>query len=264
MRVNEVEEKILTIHSFPSIRGLDPFRFNDWKTYRWNYRTGYYGDWTFAVREEAISDQYILWSFFGYSGKKIGDFSRISKPQLDELLKRSVQTNLTTEDLKLGHLYAQWLRGVTNTREKLAPLIIEQSRKVSKRFRTAKGVLHRGIHMSAAALAKLKAGQAVQLRDTLLSSWTTSYDTAQVFTKGYGVVISKQFSPTEIIVNFGAIDDEMTVPSDFMAGEREILVNGNGIGKFLDPKKEKLRGFKFTSRDWGEGKVKDFPVPNPS
>lgn len=259
MRANEIlTEATKELRQFEPARISDPFQYTDWTFYE--LPKGKYTELPITIGFAIIKDKPVIWQVTGYSGKRWGSAYTGDEQSIGNVMKGLRRVNATVEDAKMAWLAGGWDRARANTREKMLPTMIAQSKLISPQFKKAPARLYRGVKITTEQMNALKAGKRIPMGKTNGSSWTFRQETAIGFTVGGGVVVEKVFTSDEVIVNLQSLIAFFHVPTDRFMSEDEILIHGNGIGPYLDPKTEKLNGYNFTAKDWGDGDVQSFKI----
>lgn len=257
MRANEIITEDKKLWQYNSARIGDPFRY-DWKFYY--LPKGLFHDWGAIIGYAIIKDKPVIWEVTGYHGKRWGGSYTGTEQEINKIMKGRKPAKITLDDAKMAWYASIWDRARTEKREQMIPDIILLSKSVSPQFKKAPKGLWRGLKLTPKRMNELKAGKRIKINKSLGSSWTYRKETAQGFTVGGGVIIKKNFLPVDVIVNLQSLLTFFHVATNRFMEENEILIHGNGIGPYLDPKKEELEGYKFTARDWGEGNVWSFKI----
>lgn len=224
------------------LRGILPFSLA-WTYYKVTSSVSF-GDHVRSAGDNValttVNNKLIIWMMFGYDTPNgIGEFYATTNEEVASLGLKKVKQYLP-DDILAAALYIQWDKARSNTRQELAQRFITLS--VSAQFKTSPPTLYRGLALSPESIASLKQGTAIPFNEQLVSSWSTAESNAMVFTgRNGGVVITKQVTPGEVIVNLEKLNSVFRLPLVERWGtENEILLKGNGIGTLLDPTIHKL------------------------
>jgi len=193
-----------------------------------------------------IDKRLVAWlPFDRFSPLKLGEFYSVSQEDILPLGLSAISAS--TADSHLAYLYIRWDSTKNANFEDVASQMLKLT--VSPKFKKAPSKLYRGMVLTPEDISALKTGKQVPLKPRLLTSWSTSFQNAEVFADS-GVVVEKEFKPNEIFCNLQLLDNFFKLPlAERLASENEVLVHGNGIGKVLSTKLHKLSFIGKRSKD---------------